>query len=93
MSNNFTTIVFGCALLSNDTEVAYNWFLEVAYNWFLATIIEAMDGRRPILVITDGDKSMRKGIKKNFLDARHRLCSWHLERKARTNVHHKRHNT
>lgn len=85
MSNNFTTIVFGCALLSNETEVVYNWFL--------ATIIEAMDGRRPILVITDGDKSMRKVIKKNFLDARHRLCSWHLERKARTNVHHKRHNT
>lgn len=85
MSNNFTTIVFGCALLSNETEVAYNWVL--------ATIIEAMDGRGPILVITDGDKSTRKGIKKNFLDARHRLCSWHLERKAGTNVHHKRHNT
>ncbi|KAI8537876.1 hypothetical protein RHMOL_Rhmol09G0058300 [Rhododendron molle] len=79
VSNNFMTTIFGCALLSKETEETYNWVL--------ATFLEAMDGKRPISVVTDGDLAMRNAIRNIFPHARHRLCSWHLERNAAKNVH------
>ncbi|KAG5552344.1 hypothetical protein RHGRI_010431 [Rhododendron griersonianum] len=60
---------------------------EETYNWVLATFLEAMDGKRPISVVTDGDLAMRNAIRNIFPHARHRLCSWHLERNAAKNVH------
>ncbi|RVW88940.1 Protein FAR1-related sequence 5 [Vitis vinifera] len=51
------------------------------------TFLEAMMNKRPISVVTDGDKAMRKAIKKVLPDTCHRLCSWHLQRNAFTNVH------
>lgn len=74
VSNHFTTTKFGCALLSKETEETYNWVLE--------TFMEGVDGKRPISVVTDGDLAMRKAISNIFPDARHRLCTWHLERNA-----------
>ncbi|KAI8560916.1 hypothetical protein RHMOL_Rhmol04G0293100 [Rhododendron molle] len=79
VSNNFMTTIFGCALLSKETEETYNWVL--------TTFLEAMDGKRPISVVTDGDLAMRNAIRNIFPHARHRLCSWHLERNAAKNVH------
>ncbi|KAI8574614.1 hypothetical protein RHMOL_Rhmol01G0367800 [Rhododendron molle] len=79
VSNNFTTTIFGCALLSKETEDTYNWVL--------STFLEAMDGKRPISVVTNGDLAMRNAIRNIFPDARHRLCSWHLEQNAAKNVH------
>ncbi|KAI8572373.1 hypothetical protein RHMOL_Rhmol01G0193400 [Rhododendron molle] len=79
VSNNFTTTIFGCALLSKEAEDTYNWVL--------STFLEAMDGKRPISVVIDGDLAMRNAIRDIFPDARHRLCSWHLERNAAKNVH------
>ncbi|KAI8543547.1 hypothetical protein RHMOL_Rhmol08G0227200 [Rhododendron molle] len=79
VSNNFMTTIFGCALLSKETEETYNWVL--------ATFLEAMDGKRPIFMVTDGDLEMRNAIRNIFPHARHRLCSWHLERNATKNVH------
>ncbi|XP_058211527.1 protein FAR1-RELATED SEQUENCE 5-like [Rhododendron vialii] len=79
VSNNFTTTIFGCALLSKETEDTYNWVL--------STFLEAMDGKRPISMVTDGDLAMRNAIRNIFPDVRHRLCSWHLERNAAKNVH------
>ena len=43
--------------------------------------------KKPISVVTDGNKTMRKAIKKVLSDVCHRLCSWHLQRNAFTNVH------
>ncbi|KAF7154613.1 hypothetical protein RHSIM_Rhsim01G0159200 [Rhododendron simsii] len=79
VSNNFMTTIFGCALLSNETEETYNWVL--------ATFLDAMDGKRPISVVTNGDLAMRNAIRNIFPHARHRICSWHLERNATKNVH------
>ncbi|KAF7142193.1 hypothetical protein RHSIM_Rhsim05G0159900 [Rhododendron simsii] len=79
VSNNFTTTIFGCALLSKETEDTHNWVL--------STFLEAMNGKRPISVVTDGDLAMCNAIRNIFPNARHRLCSWHLERNAAKNVH------
>ncbi|XP_028099199.1 protein FAR1-RELATED SEQUENCE 5-like [Camellia sinensis] len=79
MSNHFMTTIFGCALLPDETMETYTWVLEM--------LMEAMDGKRPISVVTDGDRAMRQAIKRVIPNCRHRLCSWHLEKNASTNVH------
>ncbi|RVW83445.1 Protein FAR1-related sequence 5 [Vitis vinifera] len=57
------------------------------YEWVLETFLDAMMNKKPISVVTDGDKAMRKAIKKVLPDTCHRLCSWHLQLNAFTNVH------
>ncbi|KAH9801072.1 protein FAR1-RELATED SEQUENCE [Citrus sinensis] len=42
---------------------------------------------KPISIVIDGDRAMRKAIKKVVPEARHRLCIWHLQRNAQSNVH------
>ncbi|KAL7265415.1 hypothetical protein ACSBR1_003232 [Camellia fascicularis] len=79
MSNHFMTIIFGCALFPNEIMETYMWVLEM--------LMEAMDGQRPISVVTDGDRAMRQAIERVIPNCRHRLCSWHLEKNALTNVH------
>ncbi|KAH9698471.1 protein FAR1-RELATED SEQUENCE 5 [Citrus sinensis] len=72
------SIVFGFALLSDETEHTYTWLLQ--------TFLLAMEGKQPKTVITDGDKAMRNAISNKFSDAHHRLCCWHLSRNAQANV-------
>ncbi|KAH9744126.1 protein FAR1-RELATED SEQUENCE 5 [Citrus sinensis] len=75
------TIVFGFALLSDETEHTYTWLLE--------TFLKAVDGKQPKSVITDGDKAMRNAISKKFPQSVHRLCCWHLARNAQANINNK----
>ncbi|CAA0825035.1 Protein FAR1-RELATED SEQUENCE 5, partial [Striga hermonthica] len=79
VNNHYMTTIFGAALLSDETEETYVWVLE--------TFVAAMGGKKPISVITDGDNSMRLAIENVLPEARHRLCSWHLQRNAAVNVH------
>lgn len=72
------TIVFGFALLSDETEHTYIWLLE--------TFLKVVDGKQPKTVITDGDKAMRNVISKKFPQSVHRLCCWHLARNAQANI-------
>ena len=39
---------------------------EATYVWLLENFVEAMGGKCPVSVITDGDLSMRNAIKKVF---------------------------
>ncbi|KAF7127764.1 hypothetical protein RHSIM_Rhsim11G0186200 [Rhododendron simsii] len=79
VSNHYMSIIFGCALLPNETTETYMCVLE--------TLMEAMDGKKPISVVTDGDKAMRQAIITIIPSAKHRLCTWHLQRNAVSNVH------
>ncbi|XP_057452611.1 protein FAR-RED IMPAIRED RESPONSE 1-like [Lotus japonicus] len=72
------TVIFGCALLIDETIDTYVWLLE--------TFLEAMSGKQPKLVITDGDTSIREAIRQVFSDATHRLCAWHLPKNAADHV-------
>jgi len=59
---------------------------EATYVWLLENFVEAMGGKCPVSVITDGDLSMRNAIKKVFPELHHRLCAWHLIRNATSNI-------
>ncbi|XP_027151814.1 protein FAR1-RELATED SEQUENCE 5-like [Coffea eugenioides] len=76
VKNDFGTIIFGPALLSEKTTEAYDWIL--------GTLVKANGGKKPISVITDGDKSMRQAIEHVLPNARHGLCTFHLKRNAET---------
>ena len=79
VNHHYQTVVFGSALLIDESVGTYEWVLE--------TFLIAMMNRKPISLVTDGDKAMRKAIKKVLPHVCHRLCSWHLQRNAFTNVH------
>lgn len=72
------SVIFGSAIVGDETEESYIWLLE--------TFVEAMEGKRSVSVITDGDLSMRKAIKSVFPNAHHRLCVWHLIRNVNSNI-------
>ncbi|RHN81800.1 putative transcription factor FAR family [Medicago truncatula] len=72
------SIIFGSAIIGDETEDTYVWLLKI--------FVEAMGGKLPVSVITDGDLSMRNAIRKVFPEAHHRLCAWHLIRNATSNI-------
>ncbi|XP_071933623.1 protein FAR1-RELATED SEQUENCE 5-like [Coffea arabica] len=71
INNHFCTSVFACSTVP-DKEVE-------TYEWILNNFLEAMDGKQPLSVVTDGAPQMRKAIKKCFPNAKHCLCSWHIQ--------------
>ncbi|XP_057426409.1 protein FAR1-RELATED SEQUENCE 5-like [Lotus japonicus] len=72
------TIIFAAALVSDEKEETYVWLLH--------NLLDAMQGKAPVSVITDGDLAMKNAIKIVFPNAHHRLCAWHLLRNAVSNV-------
>lgn len=78
VNNHNHTIVFASVVISNETEDMYVWLLE--------QFLEAMKGKAPTSVITDGDMAMRNAIKRVCPNAHHRLCAWHLIRNAASNI-------
>ncbi|XP_048540274.1 protein FAR-RED IMPAIRED RESPONSE 1-like [Triticum urartu] len=56
LNNHRCTTVFGCALVSDETEDTYVWLLQ--------TFLRAHCQKRPRSVITDGDAAMIKAIRK-----------------------------
>ncbi|PIN00367.1 hypothetical protein CDL12_27133 [Handroanthus impetiginosus] len=77
VDNHFKTCVFGAAILYNETVESYRWLLQ--------KFKEAV-GSAPLCVLTDQDAAMRAAIKFEYPEAKHRICSWHLERNALRNV-------
>ncbi|KAK7282384.1 hypothetical protein RIF29_11092 [Crotalaria pallida] len=73
VNNHYQSILFGCALIQDESEISFIWLFE---KW-----LEAMGGKKPISIITDQDIAMGAAIKKVFPDTRHRLCLWHIRSK------------
>ena len=78
VNHHLQTIVFGCDIVSNESEGTYIWLLE--------KFLEVMKGKSPKLVIMDKDLSMKNAIRRVLPKAKHRLCGWHLIRNATSNV-------
>ena len=54
VNHHHQTVVFGCALLMDESIATYEWVLE--------TFLIAMMNMKPISVVTNGDKAMSKAI-------------------------------
>ncbi|KAL4363388.1 hypothetical protein GQ457_04G026770 [Hibiscus cannabinus] len=78
VNHHHQTIVFGVAILADETAETFEWVLQ--------TYLEAMFNKAPISVVTDSDRAMQRAIKTVIPFARHRLCAWHLARNAQANI-------
>jgi zinc finger SWIM domain-containing protein 3 len=64
------TIIFGVALLFDETIPSFVWLFE--------TFLTAMSGKHPSTIFTDQDAVMADAIAFVFLNTSHRLCLWHV---------------
>jgi hypothetical protein len=74
VNHHHQSIMFGCALLINETAESYTWLLK--------TWLEAMFGRAPSTIITNDDKAMGKAIAEVLPNTTHKLCLWHILQKV-----------
>lgn len=73
LNNHRKTTVFGCALLSLETEETYVWLLQ--------TFMKENFQVKPKAVIMDADAAMISAIKQVFTDeVYHRICIFHIEK-------------
>ena len=73
VNHHHQSVMFGCALIVNETTESYTYLLKT---WFNAKL-----GNPPSTTITDGDKAMAKAIANLLPNATHRLCTWHILQK------------
>ncbi|XP_023633375.1 protein FAR1-RELATED SEQUENCE 5 [Capsella rubella] len=74
------TIVFGAALLYDETTESYKWLFE--------TFLGAMSGKQPKTILTDQCAAMANAIMKVFPETKQRLCVWHIYQNAAKKLSH-----
>lgn len=73
-------VLFGCALLLNESESSFIWLFE---NW-----LAAMSGCHPISITSDHDRIIRSAILDVFPGTRHRFCKSNIFREAQERLSH-----
>lgn len=73
-------VLFGCALLINESETSFVWLFK--------TWLEAMSGRPPVSITTDHDRVIRAAINHVLPDTRHRFCKWHIFKECQEKLSH-----
>ncbi|KAM1683306.1 hypothetical protein ACFXTN_031488 [Malus domestica] len=74
------TIVFGAALLYEESVDSFTWLFK--------TFLEAMLGKQPKTILTYQFATMAKAISDVFKESHHRLCVWHIYQNAAKNMSH-----
>nr|KJB26153.1 hypothetical protein B456_004G227400 [Gossypium raimondii] len=67
-------ILFGCALLFDDSEASFVWLFK--------TFLTAMNDRRPVSLITDQDRAIQTAMSQVFPGVRHCINKWHVLREG-----------
>ncbi|KAL4313853.1 protein FAR1-RELATED SEQUENCE 5 [Arachis duranensis] len=73
-------VLFGCALLINESEASFVWLFKM---W-----LEAMSGQSPVSITTDHDRVIRVAINRVFPNTRHRFCKWHIFKECQEKLSH-----
>ncbi|KAF7812754.1 protein FAR1-RELATED SEQUENCE 11-like isoform X1 [Senna tora] len=72
INNHGKTIVFGCALLRNETTAAFSWLMK---------IFVSLMKKPPKTILTDQDPWMTEAISKEMPFTKHSFCIWHITSK------------
>ncbi|XP_058785000.1 protein FAR1-RELATED SEQUENCE 5-like [Vicia villosa] len=80
LNNHRQTIIFGAALLYDETIPSFQWLFE--------TFLKAMTQRKPKTILTDQDAAMAKAISLVMPETFHGLCTWHIRQNALRHVNH-----
>ncbi|KAK9928610.1 hypothetical protein M0R45_025736 [Rubus argutus] len=77
-NNHRATILFGWALLVDETEETYMWLL--------TSFLTSMYEKKPSSVVTYGDEAMRNAIYRVLPLSRHSNCAWHIGKNVVSNL-------
>lgn len=73
-------ILFGCALLLDDSEASFMWLFK--------TFLTAMNDRHPVSIITDQDRAIQTAVSQVFPQTRHCISKWHVLREGQERLVH-----
>ncbi|CAM0903385.1 unnamed protein product [Alopecurus aequalis] len=68
VNHHLQPVIFGCALLMEETESSFVWLFE--------TWLTAMSRKEPCSLVTDQNRAMKAAIGKVFPHTCHRFCKW-----------------
>jgi zinc finger SWIM domain-containing protein 3 len=74
VNNHKKTVVFGAALLYDETAESFRWLFQ--------TFLKVMSGKHPWTILTDEDVAMAKAISEVLIYTIHTLCVWHMKQNA-----------
>ncbi|XP_043705218.1 protein FAR1-RELATED SEQUENCE 5-like [Telopea speciosissima] len=74
------SILFGCGLVADETIESFIWLF--------STWLKAMGDRPPVAIITDQCPSLLRAIPHVFPRAKHRYCSWHVQKHCMEHLSH-----
>ncbi|XP_043720901.1 protein FAR1-RELATED SEQUENCE 5-like [Telopea speciosissima] len=74
------SILFGCGLVADETIESFIWLF--------STWLKAMGDRPPVAIITDQRPSLLRAIPHVFPRAKHRYCSWHVQKHCMEHLSH-----
>ncbi|KAL4626268.1 hypothetical protein ACB092_05G084100 [Castanea dentata] len=78
LNHHRETVVFGGALLYDETIESFVWLFE--------TFLEAMSEKKTITIFTDQDAAMSATVKVVMPKTYHALCSWHMWQNAKKHL-------
>ncbi|KAG2390608.1 hypothetical protein LR48_Vigan338s000200 [Vigna angularis] len=73
-------VLFGCALILNESELAFIWLFR--------TWLHAMSGSHPVSITTDFDPSIHVTVAQVLPSTRHRFSKWSIFRETRGKLAH-----
>ncbi|KAM3374340.1 protein FAR1-RELATED SEQUENCE 3 isoform X1 [Capsicum galapagoense] len=74
------TILFGCALLLDESEATFVWLFK--------TFLAAMNDRAPVSIITDRDTVIQSAVAQVFPETRHCISKWNVLRGGQDRMAH-----
>ncbi|XWS28928.1 hypothetical protein CRYUN_Cryun25bG0114000 [Craigia yunnanensis] len=74
LNHHGQTILFGCALLLDDSEASFIWLFK--------TFLTAMNYHQPVSLITDQDRAIQTAVSQVFPGIRHCFNKWHVLREG-----------
>ncbi|XP_072950976.1 protein FAR1-RELATED SEQUENCE 5-like [Typha angustifolia] len=80
VNHHLQPVIFGCALLIDETEFSFIWLFE--------TWLAAMGGRPPCSLVTDQNRAMTAAITKVFPNTCHRFCKWLILSRSKQKLAH-----
>ncbi|KAJ1287282.1 hypothetical protein BS78_03G419400 [Paspalum vaginatum] len=80
VNHHLQPVVFGCALLMEETEFSFVWLFE--------TWLVAMGGKAPCSLVTDQNRAMKAAIGKVFPNTCHRFCKWNVLSRTKQKLAH-----
>ncbi|KAK8935717.1 Protein FAR1-RELATED SEQUENCE 7 [Platanthera zijinensis] len=78
VNHHMQNIFVGGAFIATETIESFCWVFE--------TFLRFVGGKQPITIFTDQDQTMTVSIERVFSNTRHRLCQWHISKKAPSKV-------